>query len=143
MTFSKVQLFHPKQEEDISQEGRISQMRSAKLREKNVSPTLTKITFNTWFLPGKYKSLTTCSSSELTLPSPTQIKNLKTSEADDEDTDDIDDIKAMPNPIQHHNLLFCYQSKEQRRLLARYGTMCLLDATYRTTRYALPLFSCV
>lgn len=68
-------------------------------------------------------------------------EDASTSGADDEDTeDDIDDIKATPSPTQHHNLLFCYQSEEQRRLLARYGNMCLLDATYRTTRYALPLF---
>ena len=39
------------------------------------------------------------------------------------------------------NILFVYQSKDQKRLLRRYGNqMSLLDATYRTTRYALPLF---
>jgi len=37
-------------------------------------------------------------------------------------------------------LLVVYQSQWQRRLLARYGSMCLLDATYKTTRYSLPLF---
>ena len=38
-------------------------------------------------------------------------------------------------------MLFVYQSKWQRRLLLRYGNeLALLDATYRTTRYALPLF---
>ena len=37
--------------------------------------------------------------------------------------------------------LFLYQSAEQRRLLSRYGNeIAFLDATYRTTRYALPLF---
>lgn len=40
-----------------------------------------------------------------------------------------------------NKLLFVHQSKWQRRLLQRYGNeMCLLDATYKTTRYALPLF---
>eukprot|EP00794_Sanderia_malayensis_P019328 gene19328-21252_t len=37
-------------------------------------------------------------------------------------------------------LLFVYQSEQHRHLLARYGTICLLDATYKTTKYALPLF---
>ena len=38
-----------------------------------------------------------------------------------------------------------YQSAPQRRLLERYGNdICLMDATYRTTKYALPLyFICV
>ena len=34
-----------------------------------------------------------------------------------------------------------YQEPWQKRLLLRYGNeLVLLDATYRTTRYALPLF---
>lgn len=38
-------------------------------------------------------------------------------------------------------LLFCYQNKDQQRLLTKYANdMCLLDATYKTTKYALPLF---
>ncbi|XP_078349678.1 uncharacterized protein LOC144634557 [Oculina patagonica] len=38
-------------------------------------------------------------------------------------------------------LLFVHQTKWQRRLLNRYGNeLSLLDATYRTTKYALPLF---
>ena len=36
--------------------------------------------------------------------------------------------------------LFVYQSKQQARLLARYGEIVLLDATYKTMRYSLPLF---
>lgn len=71
-----------------------------------------------------------------------QTQNTESSsEADDDDIeDDIDAIQATRSSAQNHNLLFCYQSKKQRRLLSRYGNMCLLDATYRTTRYALPLF---
>ena len=39
------------------------------------------------------------------------------------------------------NFLFCYQTEWQRRLLAKYGNQfCLLDATSRTSRCALPLF---
>nr|XP_047143262.1 uncharacterized protein LOC124817350 isoform X4 [Hydra vulgaris] len=40
-----------------------------------------------------------------------------------------------------NSLLFVYQDIWQRRLLLRYGNeLAFLDATYRTTRYALPLF---
>ncbi|XP_049776185.1 uncharacterized protein LOC126164293 isoform X1 [Schistocerca cancellata] len=37
-------------------------------------------------------------------------------------------------------LLFCYQSSWQRDLLKKYGGSCLLDATYKTTSYDIPLF---
>ena len=39
-------------------------------------------------------------------------------------------------------LLFVHQTAWQRRLLERYGDVCLLDATYKTTKYALPVFCC-
>ena len=39
------------------------------------------------------------------------------------------------------SLLFVYQSKWQIDVIKRYGNeMILLDATYKTTRYGLPLF---
>ena len=39
------------------------------------------------------------------------------------------------------SLLFVHQNGWQKRLLAKYGNeLVLLDATYRTTRYGLPLF---
>ncbi|XP_013420696.1 uncharacterized protein LOC106181007 isoform X2 [Lingula anatina] len=42
---------------------------------------------------------------------------------------------------QKVNFLFVYQTKWQRRLLKRYGNhITLMDATYRTSRYAMPLF---
>lgn len=38
-------------------------------------------------------------------------------------------------------LLFCLQTTWQQRLMHLYGEqMCLLDATYRTCRYSIPLF---
>ena len=38
-------------------------------------------------------------------------------------------------------LPFVHQTKFQSRLLERYGnSTCLLDATYKTTKYSLPLF---
>ena len=37
--------------------------------------------------------------------------------------------------------MLAHQTKFQRRLLGRYGnSICLLDATYKTTKYSLPLF---
>ena len=49
---------------------------------------------------------------------------------DQNDTDDIDG-----------KLLFIYQSRQMKRLYHRYGCHTIfLDATYRTTKYALPLF---
>lgn len=38
------------------------------------------------------------------------------------------------------SFLFVYQSEKHRYLLQRYGSIGLLDATYKTTKYALPLF---
>lgn len=39
------------------------------------------------------------------------------------------------------SLLWVHQEKWQQQLLTRYGNIiCLLDATYKTTRYELPLF---
>lgn len=37
-------------------------------------------------------------------------------------------------------LIFCQQTEWQKYLLDRYGSVCFLDATYKTTKYALPLF---
>ncbi|KXJ14505.1 hypothetical protein AC249_AIPGENE21615 [Exaiptasia diaphana] len=38
-------------------------------------------------------------------------------------------------------LLYVHQEKWQRDLLLKYGgEICLLDATYKTTKYAVPLF---
>ena len=54
----------------------------------------------------------------------------------DDDHDDIRLGKTKRTP-----LLFVYQNGWQRRLFSRYGKeLTLLDATYWTTRYALPLF---
>lgn len=45
------------------------------------------------------------------------------------------------NGEQSRKLLFVHQTAWQKRLLRLYGNdICLLDATYKTTRYALPLF---
>ena len=41
---------------------------------------------------------------------------------------------------ENDNFLLCHQTDWQRRLLCMYGSMTLLDATYRTTKYSMPLF---
>jgi hypothetical protein len=39
------------------------------------------------------------------------------------------------------DFIFVYQAHWQKRLLSRYGNeICLLDATYKTSKYDLPLF---
>ena len=55
---------------------------------------------------------------------------------EDEDEPEIKIIADRDN-----SLVFVYQAEWQKRLLCRYGNeLSLLDATCKTTRYALPLF---
>ncbi len=56
--------------------------------------------------------------------------------------DDDDDVHIPPvaGNSSEQKFLFVYQSGNQQRLLRRYGSLVSLDATYRTTKYALPLF---
>ena len=58
---------------------------------------------------------------------------------DDKSETDADDNVTLRGDVGS-GLLFVHQTEWQRRLLRRYGSLCLLDATYRTTRFALPLF---
>ena len=63
--------------------------------------------------------------------------------SDDDDDDDDDDDKEMTvkKATSKQSLLFAHQTAWQKKLLRKYGNkICLLDATYRTTRYSLPLF---
>ena len=49
------------------------------------------------------------------------------------------EIKLISSPIE--GPIFVYQSNHMARQLQEYGNgMCLFDATYKTTRYALSLF---
>jgi len=66
------------------------------------------------------------------------IPSEQTSCSDDELEDE--DIKVKTG-LSQQRLLFVHQTEWQRRLLSMYGNeICLLDATHKTTRYALPLF---
>ena len=68
------------------------------------------------------------------------------SEEDEEDSDDDDDVQIKFDKVVNTNttnakLLFVYQSPNMQRLYQRYASsLIMLDATYRTTKYALPLF---
>ena len=68
-------------------------------------------------------------------------------ENDDSDTveteDILEDMARRDTTSDECSLLFVglHQTKWQRHLMAHYGSeICLLDATYKTVRYALPLF---
>ncbi|PIK33999.1 hypothetical protein BSL78_29180 [Apostichopus japonicus] len=55
------------------------------------------------------------------------------------DENDLDDNSDEPY-VRKNTFLFIHQTVQQKMLLERYGELVLLDATYRTTKYALPLF---
>eukprot|EP00057_Strongylocentrotus_purpuratus_P015225 XP_011669699.1 PREDICTED: uncharacterized protein LOC105440834 [Strongylocentrotus purpuratus] len=53
----------------------------------------------------------------------------------------IEDDEVLPSSSSPDEFFFCHQTKFQRHLLSRYGNeMTFLDATYKTSHYALPLF---
>ena len=59
-----------------------------------------------------------------------------TSHVYDENANIIDELT-----LSKQTLLFVHQSANQQRLMKRYGnTIGLLDATYKTTKYSIPLF---
>ena len=47
---------------------------------------------------------------------------------------------TLPSQTTADTFLFVQQNAWQKRLLHRYGDIAFLDATYRTTKYAMPLF---
>ena len=55
---------------------------------------------------------------------------------------EIDAVNAVPSG--NRKMMFVYQSKEMKNMYERCGNhMILQDATYKTTKYPLPLFSVV
>lgn len=63
-------------------------------------------------------------------------------DSDDEDMDIEDDDENSDGELYSGNsFIFVHQEPWQQRLLIRYGNiLALLDATYKTTKYSLPLF---
>ena len=69
------------------------------------------------------------------------IDESSSSEGEDEVVDAKRYQKISLKTKLDNSLLFVYQNEDEKRLLERYGNeLSLLDATYKTTRYALPLF---
>lgn len=69
----------------------------------------------------------------------------ETQPGDIADSDDMavdDDVQMTRTHNQQGvGLLFCHQTRWQQGLLLKYGCqICLLDATYKTSKYAMPLF---
>ena len=65
-------------------------------------------------------------------------------ETDDEVDIEFDEIKtnSTQSPIDDGKMLFVYKSFEMKEMFHRFGNeLLLLDATYKTTKYTLPLFS--
>lgn len=56
------------------------------------------------------------------------------------DTEDFEGNNTQEITSSQETFLFIHQNVQQQELLKRYRDMVLLDATYRTTKYALPLF---
>ena len=62
-------------------------------------------------------------------------------EDESDDNEYEEDNMKIDIETSNQKLLFVHQTKDQARLLQMYGNeMTLLDATYKTTRYSLPLF---
>nr|XP_047141535.1 uncharacterized protein LOC105847166 isoform X2 [Hydra vulgaris] len=67
----------------------------------------------------------------------TDINEIETVKDDSDNDDDIEIVVETSG----ESFLFVYQSEEMQRLLKMYGNeITLLDATYKTTKYSLPLF---
>jgi len=67
--------------------------------------------------------------------------NSSSFECSEDNTCGEDEDLKVDDGTSNKGLLFVHQTKWQRRLLIRYGNeLCLLDATYRTTKYSLPLY---
>ncbi len=69
------------------------------------------------------------------------VDNGEKSDDDDDENDDVYLDANIASMSTKAGLLFCYQSNWQKKLMIKYGQdICLLDATYKTTKYAMPLF---
>lgn len=58
--------------------------------------------------------------------------------SDDEDNEEEKDEEALGT--EKNSFLFIHQRKQQQQILKKYGELVLIDATYKTTNNALPLF---
>ncbi|XP_065224452.1 uncharacterized protein LOC135848469 [Planococcus citri] len=61
------------------------------------------------------------------------------SKVDNWAADESANIFYRPHDTEH-DFLLCYQTAWQQKLLQKFGNIALLDATYKTVKYALPMF---
>ena len=61
-------------------------------------------------------------------------------EEEDEEKCEEQEEEMSSNNTERNTFLWVHQSEDQRKLLKKYGELVLIDATYKTTKYALPLF---
>ena len=84
----------------------------------------------------------TQSTSILKVAESSDLSNQSDDDNEDEETDDEELDNAIREVVKEENkMLFVYQNFKMRRLYSRYGrNLILLDPTYKTTKYALPLY---
>ena len=95
-----------------------------------------------WLTTETYSPQTFSVSAAVVAPAVAICLNSLNHLAEDDDNQKDDDVTvSFGEEETTKTLLFVHQTQDQRHLLERYGNkLCLLDATYKTTRYALPLF---
>ena len=70
-----------------------------------------------------------------------KVNNGEFEEGSSIDDGDIEGNLIVKKLNTVNRLLFVHQTKSQKYLLKKYGNnICLLDATYKTSRYSVPLF---
>ena len=78
---------------------------------------------------------------DATVQQVTASKCLSPDSCEEEDSEENDQDVKIVTPLSRQKLLFVHQTAWQKQLLSRYGNdICLLDATYKTTCYALLLY---
>ena len=73
------------------------------------------------------------------------LRTVKEEENRDTNEEEIKSEKGVKqesfNENENNTFLYVHQEKWQRELMQKYGhDLCLMDATHKTTKYALPLF---
>ncbi|VDI37852.1 Hypothetical predicted protein, partial [Mytilus galloprovincialis] len=74
-------------------------------------------------------------------PSSNQVKRTdRVFPLEDSDDEEEEESVSSENENIRNTFLFVHQTKEQSQLMRKYGELTLIDSTYKTSKYALPLF---
>ena len=128
MNFFKAKLFQAEHGDDTFPERRTLQMKSARSKEQRQFTQIDQDhlhhLISKWSLQKPedkffFRPHSTQGDTNLTDTDTTTFENDR---LDDDINDDIDEIRPKQTPKSQNNLLFCYQSEQQQRLLARYGS---------------------